>query len=593
VCACSRTIAEANLKQHELQKLGDLEQTLETLREESEIAHALLGLSSALGELRTIEATLEKTVRIVAEIFGADRCFAATWNPETGSFKVTARAGYDEEAAGELDRYAARGRLPLLEEALSTRLPIIVGDVSAHGRLTEADRMTRDVGAYIGVPLTRWGQDFGGLGVVFKEPRTFTAKDEALARGVARQVGIVLSNARRYNLLNELRESSLQLGLRLRLADVTAELGRAATKLLKADHAAVFFSDASRRVLVPARGQVQVGDPSPPGIERIDLSEPVWSSLITTGSAVIESEDGGRVEMVAAALPSADAALLGAIVVSFSSGGQVQPDEVEALKVLAVQAGSVLENAQRFERQRQVARALQRGLVSTEMPRMEGCELGAVYEAASSEADIGGDFFDAFELPGGRLAVAVGDVSGKGAEAAAQTAMAKYMLRAFAIQHEAPAVVLHHLNEALEQGLGEDRFTTMFYAVIDQAGRRCRIAVAGHPPPLIYRSESGTVESVGAEGLLLGVFRGQEFEEQSIPLSPGDVMLSFTDGLLDARSEDELFGRSRVEEALARHAATRPAAELARAVYEDARSFGVIGDDTVVFAVVRRGGRGS
>jgi GAF domain-containing protein len=234
-------IAEANLRQHERQKLDDLEQTLDILREESEIAHALLGLSSALGELRTIEATLEKTVRIVAEIFGGDRCFAARRNPETGSFRVTARAGYEEDAAAALDRLASRGRLLLLEEAVSTRLPVMVEDVSRDERLTDDDRAEWHVGAYVGIPLTHWGQDFGGLGIVFGKPRTFTAKDETLARGVARQVGIVLSNARRYNLLNELRESSLQVGLRLRLSDVTSEIARAVTKLLRADHAAVFL----------------------------------------------------------------------------------------------------------------------------------------------------------------------------------------------------------------------------------------------------------------------------------------------------------------------------------------------------------------
>ncbi|MDQ3878919.1 MAG: SpoIIE family protein phosphatase, partial [Actinomycetota bacterium] len=171
----------------------------------------------------------------------------------------------------------------------------------------------------------------------------------------------------------------------------------------------------------------------------------------------------------------------------FSRPLTADAEEIEALAVLAGQGAMAIENARRFERQRAVARSLQKGLLLTETPKLEGIEIGALYEAAAGEADVGGDFYDVFELTDGTYALVVGDVSGKGAAAAAQTAMAKYMLRAFATRNPTPSSVLFHLNNALVQSFEEDRFTTIVYAVLDAATGQVVLARGGHPPPLIYR----------------------------------------------------------------------------------------------------------
>lgn len=260
-------------------------------------------------------------------------------------------------------------------------------------------------------------------------------------------------------------------------------------------------------------------------------------------------------------------------------------DEVEALNVMAAQASSSIANAQRFERQRRVARSLQAGLLSTEMPAMGRMRIGAIYEPASSESDVGGDFFDVFELTGDRIAVVVGDVSGKGAEAAAQTAMAKYMLRAFAMRNPAPSSVLFHLNNALVHGLPEDRFTTAIYGVVDPNTREVSLAVGGHPPAIVYRAATATVEDVKGEGSIIGAFEDQQFEPSSLVLEPGDILLAYTDGLSEARSGDQLYGRNRIVESFLRHVTTDDPEEVARSVYKDAVDFGEVGDDTVVFVM--------
>ncbi|MDQ4065314.1 MAG: serine/threonine-protein phosphatase, partial [Actinomycetota bacterium] len=283
--------------------------------------------------------------------------------------------------------------------------------------------------------------------------------------------------------------------------------------------------------------------------------------------------------------PGPDHALLGAVLVLFERNLTLGADDVEALSVLAGQSAMAILNAQRFERQQRVARSLQQGLLSTEMPQLADCTLGAVYEPAGGDAEIGGDFFDVFDLPDGRFGIAVGDVSGKGAEAAAQTAMAKYMLRAFAARNAAPSSALYHLNNSLIKSFDDDKFISLVYGVFDPETKEIVIGRAGHPAPLIYRYETRTVEAIEGGGSILGCFPEETFEQETVRLGEGDVFVAYTDGLVEARDGSRLYGRWRLEGALAHYASSFSVAELARRLYQDAQSFGTVGDDTIVFTL--------
>ena len=573
-------------------RVQELERTLESLREDSEIAHVLLGLSGALAEVRTVEETLEKAVRVVRDLFKADRCYAAAVDEAEHELEIRAHSGLDERLLETLVELAAGGprKLPVMAHALSTRTPVVIPDVAADGRVTPEEASKLELGAYIGIPLLRWGEDFGGLAIEFVQPQTFSSKEVALARGVARQVGVALANARRFNLLQSLRGIGLTVGSKLRVAEVSREVARGARKLLNGDAAALYFFDSESNAL-----HVSGTDALPPAhfdtLATIDLDGPPWSEL-SQGRTVTVPElrsvlgtGDVPVSAVAAAIPGSEPPVLGAIFAFGSRPFALGMDEAEALQVLAAQAGTALENAQRFERQRRVARSLQAGLLRTEMPVMERCHMHATYEAASTDSDIGGDYFDAFDLPDRRVAMVVGDVSGKGAEAAAHTAMAKYMLRAFAMRNPGPSSVLFHLNNALVQGLEEDKFTTLMYAVLERDLSKCKLALGGHPSPLVYRAATGTVEVLEVEGSIVGAFLNERFEQIEFDLGPGDVLLAYTDGLIEARAGDgELYGRERVAESLVRHARLG-GRELTKRIYEDARSFGTVWDDAVVFAL--------
>ncbi len=568
-----------------------LERALESLRGESEVAQALLGLSAALAEVRSVDETLELIVTQVPPLLGAERGFAASLDRAGGHLGMSAMAGYDAAAEAVLRHPPGRDDLLApLRSSLGGREPIFIrGDDPALAALNHFHRIE----SLLVLPLARAGVGFSVLGIEFSEARRFDSKDLALARGVVHLCGVALTNARQLDLLRGLREFGLRIGRRLRLRGVAEDITGGAAQLLDADAALLYFADPGGSRLAPSK-LAPIPTWLPASFERFDLTTPPWSRLIqgeTLSSREVagaEGMGGSELSVLAAPILTGRSPILGAVVVVFRGSRTLRREDGEALNVLGAQAGLAITNARRFERQRRVARHLQAGLLRTTLPVLENFDIGTVYKPASGEAEVGGDFFDVFELPDRRYGFVVGDVSGKGAEAAAQTAMAKYMLRAFCMREPDPALVLQDLNSALVQTMGEERFTTLIYGVIDGSSCRCSMASGGHPAPLIHRRSQGIVEALEVPGGILGLFENKKYTTLDFDLLPGDVFLCYTDGLLEVRSGGELYGRDRVARSLLNQPPGAGAPDLAQRVFESAQSFGDVIDDTVVFALICR-----
>lgn len=223
-----------------------------------------------------------------------------------------------------------------------------------------------------------------------------------------------------------------------------------------------------------------------------------------------------------------------------------------------------------------VATALQQSLVPRELPDVPGAEVAGRYEPAGDGHEIGGDFFDVFPLEGGGWGIVLGDVSGKGAEAAAVTALIRYTLRAFSGLGRAPSSTLKELNGALLSDTDLERHCTIVYAVLrprDPGDDRLDLVVslAGHHPPLVTRAD-GRVEPVGELGTALGLLEEVECFDTEVLLGPGDSICLFTDGLVEARQGLDLFGEGRVSEILQRMH-DEPLGELATELVDAPRRF--------------------
>jgi sigma-B regulation protein RsbU (phosphoserine phosphatase) len=233
-----------------------------------------------------------------------------------------------------------------------------------------------------------------------------------------------------------------------------------------------------------------------------------------------------------------------------------------------------------------LARTLQQTLIPPHVPQVDGLEVGAEYRPAGDGAEVGGDFYDIFQLGDDDWVVVIGDVCGKGVGAAVVTALARYTLRAAVVQHPSPAHALSVLNTALLRA-DAGRFCTAAVLRLARVGGRWALSscVAGHPLPLRIDA-GGKVTPVGRSGQLLGVLPEPALFESSSVLEDGDAVVVYTDGVVEGRSPAaEFYGDERLAERLAGAAGTAPS--IAASLLADVLAFqhGIARDDIAIVAI--------
>ena len=273
--------------------------------------------------------------------------------------------------------------------------------------------------------------------------------------------------------------------------------------------------------------------------------------------------------------------------ISLSPEQPIRDETIEVALAIVGQAALAIDNARLYEQQKAFADAMQRSLLPDYEPEIEGLDVGAVY-AASARVEIGGDLYDFLVLEDGALAVVLGDVTGHGVDAAADMAMVKFTFRSLARRYPEPDAFLAAMNEVVLEEVELGKFVTMIYMRVDPARTELACASAGHPRPRLLRAD-GSVESLPVGGLALGIIGSQSYEEIRIPYTPGDAVVLYTDGVIEARRERELYGTPRLDDFLRRHSHLG-ARELADAVLADCREFagGPLLDDCAVVVVRAR-----
>jgi serine phosphatase RsbU (regulator of sigma subunit)/anti-sigma regulatory factor (Ser/Thr protein kinase) len=216
---------------------------------------------------------------------------------------------------------------------------------------------------------------------------------------------------------------------------------------------------------------------------------------------------------------------------------------------------------ERLSHELELARSIQQRLLPRGRRIASGYVLVGAHRAA---AEVGGDYYDFIELPDGRVAVAIADVSGKGLGGCLVTSMLSALIRALHAVHTSPSALLVELERHLAATLEPGEFVTMFYALLDPVRGRLTYASAGHTPLLAWRAASGRVEWHPTRGIPLGAVRGgalaQTLEDHTLDLGPGDLIAQFTDGVSEAfdRQGQEAFGFDRVDQVVQQHAPRGP-----------------------------------
>jgi serine phosphatase RsbU (regulator of sigma subunit)/anti-sigma regulatory factor (Ser/Thr protein kinase) len=283
-------------------------------------------------------------------------------------------------------------------------------------------------------------------------------------------------------------------------------------------------------------------------VEKLELESPAVEALREAGvSLVVPLISGGE--------------LIGTLNLGPRlSDQQYSTDDKKLLDSLAAQAAPALQVAElvqkqaaeaasreRIEQELRVAQLIQQNFLPRELPELSGWQVGAYYKPAR---EVGGDFYDFFELPNGQVGVVVGDVTDKGVPAAMVMAAARSVLRASASRIVSPGETLERVNELLCPDIPDKMFVTCLYGVIDTASGRFRFANAGHNLPFA-RTSGGALE-LRATGMPLGLLPGMTYEESEAVISPGEALLLYSDGVTEAHStEREMYGTPRLGELVA------------------------------------------
>jgi Stage II sporulation protein E (SpoIIE) len=239
------------------------------------------------------------------------------------------------------------------------------------------------------------------------------------------------------------------------------------------------------------------------------------------------------------------------------------------------------ENRRLYAEQRTIARTLQQALLPSELPRVDGVETGARYEAGVEGAEIGGDWYDLIVLDDRRLLLVVGDVSGRGVRAAATMAALRFAIHAYAAQDDPPAVILSKLSKLVDVN-ASGQLATILCALVDVDAHRVTVTSAGHLPPLLISDGAGTF--IRSEvGVPIGVRSGATYASTAVPAPGAATLLAFTDGLVERRGESIDAGMARLQRAASNHQVALD--ELLDGLLDDLRSDG--GDDDTAIAGLR------
>jgi serine phosphatase RsbU (regulator of sigma subunit) len=476
------------------------------------------------------------------------------------------------------------------------------------------------------VPLVTQSEVTGLLAVYPPKGRALTDDQSALLSALAAQIAVAVQNAGLHeNLkkqeaeqkrarkaesvaarrLSALYEISRSFAHSLSLEETLDAIASTVVELLDVDVAVIRVPD-ERGDLLTQRVHVASPQLAPamhavfekpehvipsPARRRLVQGQAVRVDAITAGELgrshgllIPFLERGSTAAVVPIATPAELLATL--TVVSLDPAKPLGDDTLDTALFVAAQAALAVDNARLYQQQKAFTDSMQHSLLPRFRPQVAGLEIGAVYES-SALVGVGGDVYDYLQTSERRLAIVLGDVTGHGIDAAADMAMAKFVFRSLARLYPEPGAFLTAANDVVVEEIGAGKFITLQYLTVDAELGEVAVASGGHPPPRLVHAE-GEVESLEAPGLVLGIESGQPYEELRRPFQPGDAVVLYTDGVVEARRDGELYGEARLDRLLAERRELT-AQQLAEAVLEDCRRWvgGDLRDDCAI-VVVRR-----
>ena len=510
-------------------------------RRAQEETRELQAVTEALAAAATPSDVGLAIVRQGVKALGARAATVYALREDGEGLDLIASEGYPAETMSAWEQIPLEVQTPLTDAIRSGEIIVCASPEEIAARYPWFDDSDH---SFVAAPLVAAGRVIGGIFIGSGEARQYGG-NLSLIVSLARQAGQALDRAQLFE-----RERA-SVGRLRKLQAVTAALSQAVTvedvSRTCLEHATTGVGALAGLVVLRGHG-VDAALDRVSVVSAIGLEGPDGEIPAEAERAITACLRGGRPAALDdgwIAFPLASGALALRLPSATLSGA-----DREWLLTLVSQGEQAVDRAGRYETERGIAETMQRSVLPESLPTVSGVTLAARYLPGTVGVDVGGDWYDIIQLEDGSIGLVVGDVVGKGVQAAAMMGQLRNALRAFAFEYDDPHTVVSRLDKLVE-GMMDSAFATLVYLVVDPRQRRAQYVVAGHPPPLI-RSPDGTTSFLEqGRSLPIGVDASLEFESGEVLLQQGSTILLYTDGLVERRGTPLDEGLRRLAESAA------------------------------------------
>nr|WP_158748204.1 GAF domain-containing SpoIIE family protein phosphatase [Acidobacterium sp. S8] len=519
----------------------------------------LIRLADALNTTLDLQTLLQRTADLVRAVIDY-RIFAILLlNDRTNDLRMRFQIGHTPEA----ERMRIRMGKGIVGQVAQTREAVLINDV---GQSPNYINVNPDVRSELAVPLIVKNRVIGVIDIQSEQLNYFQPEHLHLLRLTASRIGQAIENARLYTrvsrqaqTLQVLNEISRELTSILDLESLFERIGTLLRRIIDYQMFSIWIVD-EREHMLENRFAIRFGERFYPG-EKLPLDRGLVGAAISE-RRLIHAPDvrkdpryhkfnpETRSEMAMPLIYKGK--VIGILDIEHTRAHFFNEDHERALTTLAAQIAISIENARLYQRVAQqeqrlesdlaMAREVQLRLLPPFKPKHTRAEFSARFLPART---LGGDLYDFIPYDANRTAIMLGDVSGKAAPAALYAALVSGIMRSEAAAHLSPSEMLKALNDALQERRVDSQYVTMLYSVWNDENQTLQIANAGAVQPIFCRE--GDVETVRAEGFPLGMFPNVKYEEFTLSTQPGDSLIFFSDGIVDAQNAaGDMFGDERL-----------------------------------------------
>jgi phosphoserine phosphatase RsbU/P len=564
----------------------------------------LLEVADVVNTTLDLDTTLRRVAELVRKVIDYEIFGILLLNEKTQELYFRFSVGYSPDTAERVRVKVGEG---VTGTAAQRREAVLVGDVSADPRYISA---ISNVRSELAVPLIVKNRVIGVIDIESPQTNHFTEEHKRLLTLIASRMAIGIENARLYTRLSRqaktlvlLNEIARELTSILNVDELLKRIGELLSRLIDYQMFSILLVDSAGETLqhrfsLRFQENIQLKNDVPLGKgivgHAVQEKQAVLVRDVKKDPRYIETNPETRSELAVPLIYNDK--VIGVLDLEHTKRGFFTDDHQRTVTTLAAQIAIAIENARlyeqiarqerRLERDMAAARELQFRLLPPVLPKLRNLEIAARFSPARA---IGGDLYDVLGYSNSRTAIAIGDVSGKGAPAAIYAALVSGILRSHAPIEPAPAEMLAAVNYSLSERRVDAQFVSLIYALWDDDSLTLQVANSGLPRPMYCHK--GKVQLIEATGLPLGLFDDAEYDEFTFQAEPNDIFVFFSDGILDATNKaGDLFGRTRLEKVVngcAGNSAESMVKSIFKAVTEHASGVETFDDQTVVAIKVK------